>query len=592
MKLEFIPLDKLSVSKANMRYAKKAPDVSDILPTVRKRGVIQSLIVRPNCDPGHFEILAGARRFHAALIVAGETGTPEPLPCAILDEGDDAAAVEASLIENIARLDPDEVTRWETFTRLVKEGQKPDDIAATFGLPDAMVRRVLALGNLLPRIRDLYRAEKIDAATVRHLTMATKSQQKAWLALYDDPDNYTPTGHQLKAWLFGGQSIKAEHALFDIDASGIATVADLFGEDRYFADAEAFWAAQDAAIEARRGAYLDAGWPEVVIVPATEHFSTWEYEKAAKRKGGRVYVDVRSSGEIVFHEGYVSRKEARRAEKGEADGAPKPARPEITSTMQTYLDLHRHAAVRAALTGHPQVALRLMVAHSIVGSRLFRVTPEPQSSRNDEVRESVEGAKGEAAFDEKRRAVLGVLGFDPETPTVTGGNGDGYQLAVVFLRLLDLPDPVVMEIVAVVMGEALASGSAAVEAVGVYLNVAMADWWEADPAFFELIRDREVLTAIVGEVAGKLIGSANAGEKTKVLKRIVADHLAGEGGRAKVERWAPKWMAFPPSAYTNRGGVGTVSAAAKVEAARTVEAEPDPDDDALRSEDEEEKLAA
>jgi ParB family chromosome partitioning protein len=40
MTLVFIDQDKLSVSKTNMRYGKKAPDVSDILPTVRKRGVI------------------------------------------------------------------------------------------------------------------------------------------------------------------------------------------------------------------------------------------------------------------------------------------------------------------------------------------------------------------------------------------------------------------------------------------------------------------------------------------------------------------------------------------------------------------------
>ncbi|WP_174549185.1 hypothetical protein [Novosphingobium rosa] len=40
MKLDFIDLGKLSVSKANMRFSKKAPDVSDILPTVRQRGVI------------------------------------------------------------------------------------------------------------------------------------------------------------------------------------------------------------------------------------------------------------------------------------------------------------------------------------------------------------------------------------------------------------------------------------------------------------------------------------------------------------------------------------------------------------------------
>ena len=44
MKLAFIALDRLSVSKANMRHAKAPPDVSDILPTIRKRGVIQSLL--------------------------------------------------------------------------------------------------------------------------------------------------------------------------------------------------------------------------------------------------------------------------------------------------------------------------------------------------------------------------------------------------------------------------------------------------------------------------------------------------------------------------------------------------------------------
>lgn len=110
MKLDFIDLGKLSIGTTNMRYAKKAPDVSDILPTVRARGLLVPLIVRPNCAEGAFEIVAGARRFTAATIVAGEKGEAEPLPCAILEEGDDAAALEASLIENVARRDADEVT--------------------------------------------------------------------------------------------------------------------------------------------------------------------------------------------------------------------------------------------------------------------------------------------------------------------------------------------------------------------------------------------------------------------------------------------------------------------------------------------------
>src|SRR3546814_6128415 len=111
-----------------------------------------------------------------------------------MEDGDDASALEASLIENIARLDPDEVSQWETFTRLVqKEGRTPEQIGQTFGLTDLYVRRILALGNLVPRIRDLYRKEEIDAGTVRHLTLASKAQQKDWLALFDDAQDRKST---------------------------------------------------------------------------------------------------------------------------------------------------------------------------------------------------------------------------------------------------------------------------------------------------------------------------------------------------------------------------------------------------------------
>ena len=292
MKLEFLALDKLSVSKTNMRCGAKAPDIADILPSVRARGVLVPILVRAGNVPETFEIVAGRRRHAAACVVANERraegGDIEPeadrLPCAIIEAGDDAAALEASLIENIARLDPDEVTRWETFTTLVKKGRSIDDLSTTFGLPELMIRRTLALGNLLPRIRHIYQLGRIDGTTVRHLTLASKAQQKAWLALLDDDDAYCPSGHQLKAWLFGGQSISTKHALFDLATFAGSIVTDLFGEGGYFADTDAFWAAQNAAIEERRAAYLDSGWPDVVIVPASDHFSTWEYEKGPSAK--------------------------------------------------------------------------------------------------------------------------------------------------------------------------------------------------------------------------------------------------------------------------------------------------------------------
>ncbi len=582
MKLDFIPLSQLTISKANMRYAVRGPDVSDILPTVRRRGVIVPVLVRPATTSGDagaptFEIVAGARRFTAARLVAEEKGedmgAADPLPCAILDDGDDADAIEASLIENTARRDPDEVTQWETYTRLVKEGRDPADIAATFALPDLAVKRILALGNLMPRVRDLYRKEEIDAATVRHLTLASKSQQRAWLALFDDGEAWCPIGHQLKAWLLGGQSVSTANALFDVEASGLAVVADLFGEERYFADAQGFWAAQETALAARREAYLEEGWPDVVIVPRGDYFHLWEYSKAPKRKGGRVYADVQGNGEVIFHEGYVTSREARRLEKGEAiESAARPSRPEVTSTLQAYVDLHRHAALRAAMTGHPALALRLMVAHVIAGSALWHVRVEPQTSRSDAVRESVENCEGEALFDAKRRAVLDLLGFSPEEPTVTGGVGgtwgDDLGLAHLFLRLLPLTDEALGQVIAIAMGETLAAGSAAVEAVGSEIGLDMALYWQADEAFFEALRDREVLIAMVAEVAGADIAEANAREKGSTLKRILADHIEGANGRSKTERWVPRWMVFPPSGYTARSGVGSVAAHARLQAAR------------------------
>jgi ParB family chromosome partitioning protein len=561
MELKHIALANLSVSAANMRARGSKPDIANILPSVRARGVLVPLIVRPASEEGRFEVVAGKRRYHAALAVAEESGEGDALPCAVIAAGDDAAALEASLIENVARLDPDEVTRWESFTRLVREGRSPEDIALTFGLTELQVKRTLALGNLLPRIRGLYRKGDLDAATVRHLTLASKVRQREWLALLDDPAAYTPTGHQLKAWLFGGASIPVSAALFDVTDYPGEIVSDLFGEERWFADTASFWTAQTAAIDAKAQSYREAGWKEVIVLPTGEPFQSWEHERCPKRKGGKVFLSVGTRGDVTVHEGYVSRKEARAREM--ADVIDKPVRPETSSAIRNYVDLHRHAAVRADLVGHPSVALRLMVAHAIVGSPLWNVRVEDQHPASEAIAESVEGCSSEARFDEKRRAVLALLGFDPETPTVTGGYDGDHGVAGLFVRLLQLPDPAVFDVAAVVMGETLQAGSVLIEVLGPLLGTDMTKVWTADDALLDLIRDREVIGAVLRDVAGDTVAKANEGATGKVQRRIVRDCLTGNG-RAKVEGWVPKWMAFPPAAYTGRGGVPTVSRAAQV----------------------------
>lgn len=555
MELKHIDIASLSVSPANMRGGSKAPDLANILPSVRARGILVPLIVRQNGSPETYEIVAGKRRYHAAMAVAQETGGSDPLPCAVMAAGDDAAALEASLIENIARLDPDEMTRHETFTRLVREGRSVEDISLTFGLTILQVKRTLALGNLMPRIRNLYRGEKIDAVTVRHLTLATKAQQREWLALQDSESDHAPTGQYLRSWLLGGAAISSTVALFELASYTGEIVSDLFGEERYFASASDFWTAQMAAVEEQAASYCEAGWPEVVVMERGEYFHTWEHERCPKKKGGRVYVAISHRGEVSFHEGYVTTKEARRRDKG--DVMTKPVRPEVSAPIQNYVDLHRHAAVRASLLSQPAMALRLMLAHAIIGSPLWRIDVEKQRANTDAIAESVEASLSEAMFDARRREVLDLLGFDPETPTITHGYTGDDGLPGLFLHLLGLSDDAALAILSIVMGETLAAGSPMVELLGALLKVDMAAVWQADDALLDSIRDREVIGRIVAEVAGDVVATANAGESVKVQRQIVRDCLAGTGGRVKAEGWVPRWMAFPPSAYTDRGGVGS-----------------------------------
>ncbi len=556
MQLAHIDLGRLCISALNMRNGKKPPEISDILPSIRARGVLVPLLVRPNGSEDTFEIVAGRRRYFAAKTVADEEGAVAPLPCAVMEPGDDAAALEASLIENIARLDPDEMTQYETFVRLTKEGRSIADIATTFGITERMVEQRLALDNLLPKIRDAYRAEDIDSESIRHLTLASKAQQKEWLALFTDPKQHAPRGYQLKQWLFGGQSISTKVALFPLDQYPGEIVTDLFGEDGYFADADLFWQKQNEAIAAKRDALIEAGWSAVVVLEAGQHFQVWEHEKTPKRKGGKVFIEVSLQGAVEIHEAYLSHQEARRRVKeeraGEGEGgaeSKKLSRPAMTKSMQNYLELHRHAVVQRELLTHQGTALRLLVAHAVASSGHWHVKPEPQEARSEAIAQSIAACPAQQSFAAERQAILALFERPDYHHTVATANGDGYRTAAVFARLLTMNDAEVSRVAAFIMAETLAAGSELVEALGVHLKLDARQHWQPDDAFFDLVRERATVNAMLAEVAGKSAADANVSEKAKAQKQIIRDCLAGANGRVKVEGWLPGLMEFPFRLY-------------------------------------------
>ncbi len=541
-----------------MRQGGKAPDISDILPSIRARGVQQPLLVRENGKG--YEIIAGRRRYFSLKAIVGDGGEIDAVPCAIMAKDDDAAAIEASLIENTARLDPDEMTRYETFAQLVRKGKSVAEIAATFGATEIMVKRALALGNLIPAIRKAYRDEDIDAHTIRHLTLASKKQQSEWFRLFKDPEQRAPRGSYLKSWLFGGE-IRTGAALFPLDAYKGRIVTDLFGEDGYFDDAEAFWTLQNAAIAAKRDALIKAGWDDVMVLDPGQHFGSWEHVKTTKKDGGRVYVEVRQNGEVKLHEGFITQKEHRTRLarlSAKKDGTEKAAvRPELSGPAQNYVSLHRHAAVRAALLGNQALALRLMTAHAVAGSALWQTRAEPQKAAKEATAESLANSNAQTAFDQEKADILKRLGLHEHSHTVTRSNGDDDRTGQLFAKLVKLSDDDVMRVLTFVMAETLQSATCIVEQLGSILKVDMRKTWQPDDAFFDLLRDKPTINAMLRHIGGKAVADANISATGKVQKKIIRDFIAGDG-RKKAEGWLPRYMDFPFKAYT-KAGAGALS---------------------------------
>lgn len=349
--------------------------------------------------------------------------------------------------------------------------------------------------------------------------------------------------------------------MFSLEGLEAEITTDLFGNESYFRDRDAFWTRQNQEIAARRDAYLEAGWTDVVLLETGQLFESWAHEKTPKKKGGKVFIAVSPRGEVTFHEGYVARKEAGKKLKGEGTNGSEDqgkksvaSAGEVSNALQTYIDLHRHLAVRAALLDKPGVALRLLAAHILCGSHLWKVAPEPQRSGRNETDASVQASPVQAAFLDRKKEVLALLDL-PEGAGLVATHGDDG--AAIFARLLSLSDADVRRVLTVAMAESLEAGSAFVEAAGVHLGVDMAKTWTAEDTFFDLVRDKSVVSAMVADIAGKSVANANISATGKVQKEIIKDCLNGTNGRQKVDGWLPRWFEFPARGYRKDGGFAT-----------------------------------
>lgn len=545
LQLKHIPIGDLHVSTLNMRHGRKKPDVSDILPSIRKDGVRQTLLVR--AEKTGFGVVAGRRRFFALKQIAKETGKDIKIPCAIMAAGDDAAALEATLIENIGRVPAGEVSQYRCFKAIHDQGRSPAEIAEHFGVKELLVRRVLALAGLDPAILKLYEHDDLDRETIRALTLGTAEQQLEWLRLYESEDERAPLGRQCKAWITGGAAISTDKALFDLETYDGAVIADLFGDGGVFADAETFWKHQSAAVARAVETFVEKGWKDVQVLERGAYFAGWEHEKRARTKSGKVFIEIRHDGTVTTHEGYVTRTEARRLEKAKAGrdtNTDQPVKPELSGPLAEYALLHRHGAARAALLQHPRIALRLMLANIMGGSTTYDVRRHGYVAKKEATEASLVASRAEAEMTDAQTRYADLLEAHGINPSIKA-NGDEYRVCELFVAFLGMDDDTVLQFLTYVMADTLVWGGPIVEATLAACETDLAAYWKPDPALFDLLRDKRLVNALLGDIAGGSVAASMLTDTAKVQKQAICNRIIGEGCEANPD-WRPAFMQVPP----------------------------------------------
>jgi ParB family chromosome partitioning protein len=157
-----IPFSQLVLSQANVRRVKAGVSIDTLAADIARRGLLQSLSVRPQRDvegneTGLFEVPAGGRRFRALqqLVKGKRMVKTQPVPCIVRDDAE-ISAEEDSLAENTHREALHPLDQFRAMQQLVQGGTDIETVAATFMVTPAVVKQRLKLASVSPKLHEIY----------------------------------------------------------------------------------------------------------------------------------------------------------------------------------------------------------------------------------------------------------------------------------------------------------------------------------------------------------------------------------------------------------------------------------------------------
>lgn len=261
-----LPLSKLVMSRDNPRKTK--PNTADdlLVASIRSRGLLQNLGVRPSeTSAGKYEVRYGGRRLAALRLLTkeGHFTKAQEFPCRIVPS-DDADASEEALAENIVREALSPIDDFEAFAKLDALGLSVEQIAKRFGATERAVRQRLSLGQAAPCVRKALREGEIslDIAKLFAGCPDLARQERVFKAI-DEGGHFS--AHSVRKMLYenavsSSDAIVKFVTLDAYEAAGGTVERDLFSDEAHLTDLELLASLRDAKLAEEVERLTADGW--------------------------------------------------------------------------------------------------------------------------------------------------------------------------------------------------------------------------------------------------------------------------------------------------------------------------------------------
>ncbi|WP_026019881.1 ParB/RepB/Spo0J family partition protein [Komagataeibacter europaeus] len=184
-----IPFNRLVLSQSNVRRVKSGLSIEELARDIERRGLLQSLNVRPVLDgegaeTGTYEVPAGGRRFRALelLVKQKKLAKTAPVPCVVREAGSAILAEDDSLAENVQRVALHPLDQFRAFRDMLEKGMSEEEIAAAFFVAPAVVKQRLRLMTVSDKLLDIYEQDgmKLEQLMAFSISDDHARQEQVW----------------------------------------------------------------------------------------------------------------------------------------------------------------------------------------------------------------------------------------------------------------------------------------------------------------------------------------------------------------------------------------------------------------------------